>query len=112
VPPLSFDPSVMDLFLPPVVGARIVIADRADVMEAGRFARLIEASGATVVQATPTTWTMLVESGWTGAAALTALCGGEALPVVLARRLTELCASVWNLYGPTETTVWSSAHRV
>lgn len=40
------------------------------------------------------------------------LCGGEALPADLAKRMLELQGPVWNLYGPTETTIWSAAHRV
>ena len=40
------------------------------------------------------------------------LCGGEALPPDLARRLVAQAREVWNLYGPTETTVWSARHRL
>ena len=112
VPTLSFDPSVMDLFLPPLVGAKVVIADRDDVVDARRLAHLIDTSGATVMQATPTTWSMLLDSGWGGSPRMKALCGGEAMPVDLARRLRRVCRSVWNMYGPTETTVWSAVHEV
>ncbi len=112
VPTLSFDPSVMDLFVPPLVGAKVVIADRDDVIDARRLANLIDVSRATVMQATPTTWSMLLESGWQGSPRLKALCGGEALPVELARRLLAVCPSLWNMYGPTETTVWSAVHEV
>ena len=65
-----------------------------------------------MLQATPATWRLLLESGWTGSPGLTALCGGEALPGDLARSLLGRTAALWNLYGPTETTVWSSVHRV
>ncbi len=68
--------------------------------------------GATVMQATPATWRMLVEAGWRGGAGFKALCGGEALPVALADQLLDRGVELWNLYGPTETTIWSTALRV
>jgi thioesterase domain-containing protein/aryl carrier-like protein len=73
--------------------------------------KLLASSQATIMQATPTTWRLLIEAGWSGRK-LKVLCGGEALPQELARRLTARCQSVWNVYGPTETTIWSAIHRV
>src|ERR1700745_3367820 len=64
------------------------------------------------MQATPATWRMLLESGWTGFAGLKILCGGEALSRELANQLLTVGAEVWNLYGPTETTIWSAIHKV
>lgn len=55
---------------------------------------------------------MLLESGWQGAPALTALCGGEALPADLAVRIAGQVKTLFNVYGPTETTIWSSATPV
>ncbi|HEV2149307.1 MAG TPA: amino acid adenylation domain-containing protein, partial [Longimicrobiaceae bacterium] len=72
----------------------------------------LAATGATLMQATPATWQMLLEAGWEGTEGLRVLCGGEALPRELAERLLARCAALWNLYGPTETTVWSTALRV
>jgi amino acid adenylation domain-containing protein len=109
---LSFDPSALDLFVPMLVGARVVIASREHAMDGRRLSALIASSGATVMQATPTTLSMLFESGWTGSDQLKVLCGGEAMPVEQARRLRAGCRSVWNVYGPTETTVWSTVHEV
>jgi acyl-CoA synthetase (AMP-forming)/AMP-acid ligase II/acyl carrier protein len=74
-------------------------------------ARLTQ-SGATVLQATPATWRLLLEAGWPGAAGLRMLCGGEGLPRELADRLVAGGGELWNLYGPTETTIWSTAERV
>jgi acyl-coenzyme A synthetase/AMP-(fatty) acid ligase len=68
--------------------------------------------GATIVQATPATWRMLIEAGWQSAPGLRVLCGGEALPAELAARLRATGAVVWNVYGPTETTIWSTTHRL
>ena len=64
------------------------------------------------MQATPATWRLLLEAGWAGKDDLKILCGGEALPVELAKQLLPRCASLWNMYGPTETTVWSTICRV
>ena len=62
------------------------------------------------MQATPSTWRLLLEAGWQGARAFKILCGGETLSRELAQHLLE-CGTLWNLYGPTETTIWSTAHR-
>ncbi|MCY1081727.1 non-ribosomal peptide synthetase [Archangium lansingense] len=108
---LSFDIAVLELLLPLSVGARVVVAGREEATDGARLGALLEASGATVLQATPSTWRLLEESGWKGRR-LKALSGGEALPRELAARLLERCGEVWNLYGPTETTVWSTVHAV
>jgi len=109
---LSFDIFGLELFLPLLVGARVVLASRDDAIDGAALVRLLEASGASVMQATPATWRMLVESGWRGRAQLTALCGGEALPPALAAQLAGRVGSLWNLYGPTETTIWSTVEAV
>ena len=109
---LSFDISVLELILPLIVGARVVIADAASVLDPAALERLIETEAVTVMQATPTTWRALVESGWKGAPCLKVLCGGEALSRDLADKLNERTGELWNMYGPTETTVWSSCGKV
>jgi thioesterase domain-containing protein/acyl carrier protein len=60
------------------------------------------------MQATPTTWRMLLDWGWRPLPRFKALCGGEALPVTLAEELLERGLELWNMYGPTETTIWST----
>src|SRR5438128_2087708 len=77
-----------------------------------RLSGLIESSGATVMQATPATWRMLVEAGWQGSKSLKVFCGGEALSRPLADELLSRASEVWNLFGPTETTIWSTAWKV
>jgi amino acid adenylation domain-containing protein len=109
---LSFDIAVLELFLPIIVGARVVVASRQVATDAIQLARLMASSGTTVMQATPTTWRLLLESGWSGHDGLKILCGGETLPKGLAQQLIERCTSLWNIYGPTETTVWSAVHQV
>ena len=109
---LSFDISVLELLLPLITGAKAVIGDRATAADGKRLARFIADSGATVVQATPASWRMLLDAGWTGDKKLKLLCGGEPLPRDLADALLDRCGELWNVYGPTETTVWSALDRV
>jgi amino acid adenylation domain-containing protein len=109
---LSFDIAVLELLLPLAVGAEIVLATREQVTDGAALRALLESSRATVMQATPATWRLLTEAGWSGPPGFRALCGGEALPGELAESLLERTAELWNMYGPTETTVWSTCGRV
>ncbi len=109
---LSFDIAALELFLPLVVGATCVLVPEHLSRDGQGLAALAAASRATVIQATPATWRLLAAEPWPEAASVTALCGGEALPPDLARRLLDRVAALWNLYGPTEATVWSTAARV
>jgi amino acid adenylation domain-containing protein len=109
---LSFDISGLELWLPLLTGARIALAGREEATDGARLQRALAGSGATVLQATPTTWRALFASGWRGDARLKALVGGEALPPDLAQQLGDSCGEAWNLYGPTETTIWSTAWRI
>jgi amino acid adenylation domain-containing protein len=108
---LSFDIAGLELYVPLIVGARVVLAQQ-ETSNPRALASLLDSAGATVMQATPTTWRMLVDSDWQGRAGLKALCGGEALPPLLADALVGLGVELWNMYGPTETTIWSTCKRV
>jgi len=108
---LSFDISVLELFLPLATGASVVIAGENELIDALSISSLLEKFDITVLQATPATWNILVGSGWKGKKNLKALCGGEAISLKLVRELLPLTESVWNMYGPTETTVWSTCYR-
>ena len=109
---ISFDIAVLELFLPITVGARIVLTSREVAADATKLIELLVESDATLMQATPATWRMLLAAGWQGKENLKILCGGEAMPRTLADRLLERSAAVWNMYGPTETTIWSAVERV
>ncbi|HEY6032922.1 MAG TPA: amino acid adenylation domain-containing protein, partial [Kofleriaceae bacterium] len=109
---LSFDIAVLELILPVATGAHIVIATREEATDGEALRRLLEQQHATVMQATPATWRLLIEAGWRGAKDFRALCGGESLPGELATALLERTGQLWNMYGPTETTVWSTCDRV
>ena len=109
---LSFDMSVPDMFLPLLVGARLVLASRETARDGRLLRQLLEQCRATVMTATPVSWRLLFDAGWRGSPGFKVMVGGEAVPADLGRRLAVCCGSVWNMYGPTETTVWSSSYRV
>ncbi|AFY82811.1 non-ribosomal peptide synthetase [Oscillatoria acuminata] len=109
---LIFDIAALELFLPLTVGACVIIASREVATDGQQLASLLDSQQITVMQATPSTWRMLIESGWQGRPQLKILCGGEALPRLLADELCNRAGSVWNLYGPTETTIWSTLYPV
>ncbi|HKT29383.1 non-ribosomal peptide synthetase [Dyella sp.] len=109
---LSFDIAFMELMLPLSVGAEVIIADRDDVRDGAALRKLVEQSDATMMQATPSGWRILIEAGWQGRERFRAVSGGEPLAVDLAEALLQRCSEVWNGYGPTETTVYSTYWRV
>jgi amino acid adenylation domain-containing protein len=109
---LSFDIAALELFLPLSVGARVVLVSRAVAADGQQLLQMLTTTKATVMQATPATWRLLLEAGWQGSERLTVLCGGEALPRALAQQLLTRAAAVWNLYGPTEATIWSAVSKV
>ncbi len=109
---LSFDIAGLELYLPLTVGARVVIAPVETSQEGKQLSALMEHHEVTIMQATPVTWRLLLDSGWQGSPALKILCGGESWQAELASELLPRCQSLWNMYGPTETTIWSAVSRV
>lgn len=112
VTPLSFDIAALELYLPLIVGARVVVVSREVAADGTRLLERLASSGATIMQATPATWRMLLAAGWQGSESLKILCGAETLNRELAIQLRERGTELWNLYGPTETTIWSTAYKV
>jgi non-ribosomal peptide synthetase component F len=108
---VSFDIHVLELYLPLLSGAGVVVAGRAAVRDPAVLAGLMRRAGATVMQATPALWQTVLPGHERAVAGLRALAGGEALPSALAARLRGAGAEVTNLYGPTEVTVWATAAR-
>jgi amino acid adenylation domain-containing protein len=109
---LSFDIAGLELFLPLTTGARVVIVAREVAIDGKRLMAIMERLRATIMQATPAIWRLMLESGWGGRPTLKILCGGESWSAELADELLPRCESLWNMYGPTETTIWSSVSRV
>ena len=113
---LSFDIAALELFLPLVKGATTVLATRESTADPEKLMACIENAQVSVIQATPTSWRVLVEQMEKMAPqrkqGLTVLCGGEALSEDLKQHLLQHVPQVWNMYGPTETTIWSMLKKI
>jgi acyl-coenzyme A synthetase/AMP-(fatty) acid ligase/acyl carrier protein len=107
---LSFDISGLEILLPLVTGGRLVIASEVSAQDGRAVNALIREQGVTHVQATPSGWRVLLETGLPPG--LVALTGGEALPLDLARELRARVDRLYNVYGPTETTIWSTTDEI
>ncbi|MCB0640530.1 MAG: AMP-binding protein, partial [Phaeodactylibacter sp.] len=112
VTPISFDIAALELFLPLMVGATVLVASEAMITDPYQISAAIQEQRPTIMQATPAFWQLLIESGWAGAPGLKVLCGGYVLTPTLAEQLLDRVDSLWNMYGPTETTIWSSVCRI
>ena len=108
---VSFDIAALELFVPLTTGGRVVVGRRAEARDPGLLAALLGRTRARFLQATPTSWRLLLDAGWTPPPGFTVLCGGERLPSDLAERLTGDGVVLWDMYGPTETTIWSALTR-
>lgn len=109
---VTFDIAALELLLPLIQGGRVAIATADEAKDGTELLARLQQSGANVLQATPMTWRLLLEAGFRSRPGLRMLCGGEALPLDLARKLLEGGGELWNMYGPTETTIWSSVARI
>jgi amino acid adenylation domain-containing protein/non-ribosomal peptide synthase protein (TIGR01720 family) len=109
---LSFDIAALELLLPGCVGATVVLASQAVATDGRQLADLLERSRATLMQATPATWRLLLAVGWRPQPGFRAWIGGEAVTEDLAGPLLARGVRIWNVYGPTETTIWSTARAV
>ncbi len=109
---LSFDIAALELYLPLIVGARLVLVSREIAVDGTQLLEQLTLLNTTIMQATPATWRLLLSAGWQDNRQLKILCGGEALDSSLANQLLERGTQVWNLYGPTETTIWSSVRMI
>lgn len=109
---LTFDIAALELLLPLVFGGTTVIARHQDSADGMRLLSLIKTSQCNTLQATPITWRMLLDSGFSSWPGFKMLCGGESWTRDLANRLLRGGGRLWNMYGPTETTIWSSISEV
>ena len=58
----SFDPVLVELFLPLVHGNSVVMAADSDVLDGDALRTILTASKTTVLQATPLTWRLLLQA--------------------------------------------------
>ncbi|MGW6732431.1 amino acid adenylation domain-containing protein [Streptomyces sp. NPDC055013] len=107
---ISFDIAALELWVPLITGATVVLADRDTVRDPAALATLVDAHRPAVMQATPSLWHALLEDGRPAALVGTSvLVGGEAVPAALAERLARTARRVTNVYGPTEVTIWATS---
>ena len=109
---ISFDIAALEFYLPLMVGAKVIVVSREIATNGDLLLSELLKSKTTAMQATPATWQMLLAAGWSSHYSLKVFCGGEALPVQLARQILETGSQLWNLYGPTEATIWSTVYQV
>ena len=109
---ISFDIAALEMFLPLISGGKLVIASKNETADGAALAQLMRRSQATILQATPGTWKLLIDADWIAPSGFKMFCGGEALPRELANQLLARGGELWNMYGPTETTIWSAVYRV
>ena len=109
---LSFDIAGLEIYLPLISGAQLILVSSATAADGSLLKQALEKSRATIMQATPATWRLLIASGWQGDRQFKILCGGEALPTDLVAGLLAHCDLLWNMYGPTETTIWSTLSKI
>ncbi|NKI31976.1 non-ribosomal peptide synthetase [Croceivirga thetidis] len=109
---ISFDIANVELLLPLIKGATIVIADEETVLDSRILLQKLKDENISILQATPTTWQMLLDAKWQEPLGIKAFCGGEALSKQLALRLLDRCDELWNMYGPTETCIYSIIKRI
>ena len=109
----SFDIHGLELFLPLVGGAKLIVAAKEVTINPDALSELIKQHCVSVMQATPATWKMLLDANWQLESPLKVLCGGEALGLHLATELLNKAqVGLWNMYGPTETTIWSTTQQI
>ncbi|NET12212.1 MAG: amino acid adenylation domain-containing protein [Okeania sp. SIO1H6] len=110
---ISFDIAALELYLPLIVGAKLIVMDREIASDGNQLLLEVQKSQTTVMQGTPATWQMLLTAGLSKANLdIKILCGGEALTVKMAKELNNSGMELWNLYGPTEATIWSGIYNV
>jgi len=109
---ISFDMSVVELFLPLVSGALLIIASSEAVKDGRLLLDTLKKEKVTIMQATPYTWRMIISAGWDQPLPIRVFCGGEPMTKKLASSLLAVCTELWNMYGPTETTIYSIIKQV
>jgi non-ribosomal peptide synthetase component F len=112
LPSTLFRAPAMELWLPLIAGARIVVAPADVAGDGARLSRLIAAERATFLHAAPSTWQALIDTGLRSTRSLRALSGGGPLPQALADQILGRCRVLWNAYGAVETTTYATLARV
>ncbi|GEC72327.1 amino acid adenylation domain-containing protein [Flavobacterium flevense] len=109
---ISFDIASFELFFPLFKGATLVIPEHETASDGRLFHEMLDKERISLVVATPTTYQMLLDAGWTKKLPIKIFCCGEPLPHKLAQELIKRSDELWTLYGPTEVTIFSSCKHI
>lgn len=109
---IAFDISVVEMFLPLLVGGSLLLRSRSLLRDPARLVVELKDHGVTVVQLGPSSWSVLLQSGAAFPHLRVAISTGEPITPSLATRLPQIADLALNLYGPTETTVWATGYRL
>ncbi len=109
---LSFDMSVLELFLPLISGSQLYLADQTITRDAQALQQQLVENNISFMQVTPATWQLLRQSDWQAQHPMKNICGGEVMTPELGNYLLQNSSELWNSYGPTETTVFSTTSLI
>ena len=109
---ISFDIAGLELYLPLVTGAQLILADSQTNKDGFALLDIIKKEKITIIQATPSTYKMMLDAGWEDKFSLKILCCGEPMSKDLASKLLPRCFALYNMYGPTETTIYSTGTQI
>lgn len=103
-----FDISLIDVLLPLTRRGTLLLTNTQEQMNASQQKKYATYYHVNFMQATPTMWSILLDSHWQPPKEFILISTGEALPGDLRDTLISYDCQVWNLYGPTETTIWAT----
>jgi amino acid adenylation domain-containing protein len=111
--PLSFDPSVWQIFGALASGACIVLPTSADNRDVTSIARDIVAHRVTVLSGVPALHALLLDliEPDSGHSLRVVVSGGAPLTPALRDRATLLGVPIYNVYGPTEASIQMTSYR-
>ncbi|WP_214086504.1 non-ribosomal peptide synthetase [Photorhabdus heterorhabditis] len=109
---ISFDIVAVEIYLPLINGATVFIAPKKLFLNKEVLIKTITDNQITMIQATPSTYNLVVDEEHASFKGVKILCGGEIMPTSLVGKLSEKSHDIWNLYGPTETAVWSTVYHL
>ncbi|WP_177307189.1 non-ribosomal peptide synthetase [Pseudoduganella namucuonensis] len=107
----TFDPSLVELLLPLIQGARIALPPPGRLLPES-LAEFAVRHGVTFMAFVPSTLSRFLDgaAGLQGLKMRVCCCGGEVLSPALARRfVAETGARLYNVYGPTEAAIFATA---
>lgn len=107
---LAFDISIIEIFLPLIVGADILLRDKKTLLDPHEMARLVREEGVTAIHTGPSVWSVILSQIPDFPKLRIAVSAGEAISPKLAKIIARYADRSWNMYGPTETTIWATGH--